>query len=166
MQHSTLLALALAARAAADCACGYTVNKTSDDVYTVFTDMIETDFLHTYDFENNTAHSIGWMPQTYNQSDSSGPFGMAKMADNVVTNPLMSIWDWGGEGLDGGDPGLQLWVKTDTLRGDGLWYVPTAEIVSERDDILYGKLLPAYPRSSEAVVTEADASSQAAFGSP
>lgn len=140
MHHLALptLTLALAAHAAADCACGYTVNKTVEPDYAIFTDMIETDFLHTYDFAYDTAHSIGWIPQTYNQTNISAPYGQAKMADNVVTNPLASIWDWGGEGIRGGDPGLQLWVKS-ALVNDVLGYVPTAEIVSEREDILYGE---------------------------
>lgn len=144
MHHSTTLltlALSLAPHALADCACGYTVNKTHEPDSATFTDLLESDFLHTYDFSPSTARDMGWVVQEYNQTNSSGPFGMAKRAENVIVNPIERIWDWGGDGVNGGDPGLQLWVRGEVVEGeDGVGYVPTAEIVSERDDILYGEL--------------------------
>lgn len=81
---------------------------------------------------------MGWLPQNYIQSNTSGPYGMAKMLSNIRTNPLRSIWDWGGEGVGEGDPGLKLWVKGDLLWKGDAGYVPNAEIVSARDDMLSG----------------------------
>lgn len=123
----------------ADCACGYTVNKTHEPYSAIFTDLLETDFLHTYDFSCPAAADMGWVPQTYNQTNATGPFGMAKSGGNVVANPLASVWDWGGEGTGGGDPGLQMWVRSSLVQGEGLAYVPSAEVVSGREDILYGE---------------------------
>lgn len=142
-QHALLtlaLSLCLSAVALADCACGYTINRTHDPDHAIFTDLLESDFLHTYEFSSLVARDMGWLMQEYNQTNSSGPFGMAKRAENVAVNPIERLWDWGGRGMNGGDPGLQLWVKGEVVEGDeGVGYVPTAEIVSERDDILYGE---------------------------
>lgn len=136
--HCLPVALAFAVQAAADCACGYTVNKSVEPHHAIFTESFESDFLHTYVFTPNTAKSMGWLPQNYIQSNTSGPYGMAKMLSNIIANPIRSIWDWGGEGIRGGDPGLQLWVRDHFIYDEELAHVPSAEIVSARDDILYG----------------------------
>lgn len=53
---------------------------------------------------------------------------------NVVANPLAS-WDaWTGEGVNGGDPGLNLWVNSSVV--DGM--VPMGEIDSVSMDMVYG----------------------------
>lgn len=140
-QHTLLLPLTLALAAssasAADCTCGYTINTTRAPDHALFTDLLESDFLHTYDFSPASARGMRWRPQTYDQRGAGGPCGMAKAAANVVANPLRRIWDWGGEeGVGGGDPGLQLWVRGEVV-GEGL--VPTAEVVSVREDVLYGE---------------------------
>lgn len=53
--------------------------------------------------------------------------------DDVTTNPLSG--DTGTEGVNGGDPGLQLWVRSGEPRGG---HIPGAEIASARRDMLYG----------------------------
>lgn len=126
--------------ALAICECGYTVNRTDAEQYAVFTDLLEADFMHIDEVAWADAQSLGWIPQTYNQSTKeAGSYGMAKMAGNIMANPLPSIWDWGGTGVHRPDPGLELWVKNQLLDGEGdEQLVPTAELVSARDDIFYG----------------------------
>lgn len=134
------LAISFSAKAAAECACGYTVNKTDSDQYALFTDLLETDFLHTRDVAFNGSHDIGWIPQSYNTTakQDNGPYGMAKELRNLVPNYIENEYDWGGPGIKGVDPGLQLWVRSGLVGEEGKQMVPSAEIVSERDDILYG----------------------------
>ncbi|KAK4505206.1 hypothetical protein PRZ48_003169 [Zasmidium cellare] len=117
------------------CPCGHTVNATgSEDGWALFTEYFESDFLHAHDLKDDDDST--WIPQAYNVTakEGSGPYGKASMVENVVTNPLGSVFDWSGTGVNGGDPGLQLWVRSE-LEGKK---VPMAEIVSARDDILYG----------------------------
>lgn len=53
--------------------------------------------------------------------------------DNVKTNPLRT--DTGTEGINGGDPGLQLYVSSGAPRGG---YIDGAELASARRDMRYG----------------------------
>lgn len=68
----------------------------------------------------------------------NGPYGMAKLSNNLVPNYIDNHYDWAGPGVVGPDPGLQLWVRSTLIQNGGHRLVPCAEIVSERDDILYG----------------------------
>ena len=125
----------------AECACGYTVNRTDGDNYALFTDLFETDFLHVPDVTFNNTYSIGWEPQTYNTSAavSDGPYGMAKDATNLIPNFIPDRYDWSGPGCTReGDPGLQLWTRSKLVQDGEQHIVPCAEIVSQREDILYG----------------------------
>lgn len=72
----------------ADCACGYTINKTAENAYAIFTNMLESDFLHTYEFDTETAYGMGWIPQNYAQTNNSGPYGLAKMIETSPSTPL------------------------------------------------------------------------------
>ena len=111
----------------ADCECGYTVNST------VYTDLIETDFLHLKDINES-----GWLPQEYSVSpeDARGPFGKQAQIQNVVTNPLKNKGEWSGDGINGGDAGVQLIVRGGEPPKGGS--VPMAEMSTNRTDILYG----------------------------
>ena len=62
----------------ADCECGYTVNST------LYTDLIETDFLH---LANVTGDKI-WQPQNYTVTaeDARGLYGKNTSVTNVVAN--------------------------------------------------------------------------------
>lgn len=58
-------------------------------------------------------------------------------------NPLPDEWEWGGEGINGGDPGLQLWVrnKANLLQlqdNDDELAIKTGEMATLRDDMVYG----------------------------
>ena len=130
-----LLLLALATTATAECACGYSTGSANG--YALFTDLLETDFLHVKDITYNDTHDIGWIPQDYNTSATDGPYGMAKESNNLVPNYIDNKWDYGGPGIVGIDPGLQLWVRSTLIEYEGDKLVPSAEIVTQREDILY-----------------------------
>ncbi|KAF2165045.1 glycoside hydrolase family 16 protein [Zasmidium cellare ATCC 36951] len=121
------------------CPCGHTVNATGwEDGWALFTEFFESDFLHAHDLKDDDDDT--WIPQAYNVTpgDGRGTYGKASLVENVVTNPIESVYDWSGPGVNGEDPGLQLWVRKDLVDVDGGKAVPMAEIVSARDDILYG----------------------------
>lgn len=111
----------------ADCECGYTVNKT------LYTDLIETDFLH---LANITADT-DWQPQNYTVTSEAarGPYGKNASLSNVVANPLKSKYDWAGEGINGGDAGLQILVRGG-IPANGL--IPMGELAMMRKDLMYG----------------------------
>lgn len=121
------------APANAACECGYSVNTTSDPAYAVFTDLLESDFLHT---KTDNITMAGWKAQEYNMSAkaSRGPFGKKFVVGNVETNPLTDPDSWSGESDHGGDAGLQLWVRGDHSQS----FVSGSEMASVRDDTLYG----------------------------
>ena len=111
----------------ADCECGYTLNST------LYTDLIETDFLHLANITGDKT----WQPQNYTVTPelARGPYGKNASVTNVVANPLKSQYDWAGNGINGGDAGLQLFVRGGVPK-DGL--IPIAEVATERADIFYG----------------------------
>lgn len=133
---ATLPLLALALQAACDCGCGYTVNATGSENFAVFTEVVETDFLHVADIESD------WVAQAYNVTpdDARGPYGKAAQAENVESNPVSSRHDWNGPGMRGPNPGLVLWNRANLvdMPGTNKSMIPMAEVVSTRNDMLYG----------------------------
>lgn len=112
----------------ADCECGYTVNST------LYTDLIESDFLHLKNITSDT----DWLRQKYQVTAdvARGPYGKDAQLDNVVANPLANQYDWSGDGVNGGDAGVQLIVRGgDPGKGK---LIPMAELVTNRTDIHYG----------------------------
>lgn len=122
----------------ASCDCGYTVNATSDDSYAVFTELLETDFLHLQEdaFDWDKRNATGWSYQVYNMTaqDARGPYGKTVESRNVVLNPMKSIWDWAGPTVHGGDGGMQVWVRSDVQNGE----IPGGEVTSLGADMVYG----------------------------
>ncbi|KAI9825002.1 MAG: hypothetical protein M1819_000631 [Sarea resinae] len=118
--------------ARADCECGYSINATTAPDHKVYTELLETDFLHL----QNITLDTDWVPQEYNITASAarGSFGEARQLGNVIANPLLDNYSYAGASKLGGDPGLQLWVRAQQT--DGL--IGTAEISSAREDMLYG----------------------------
>ncbi|KAK4630891.1 hypothetical protein CLAFUW4_03849 [Fulvia fulva] len=130
------------------CPCGYTINSTTTSPHhhhALFTQALESDFLHMHNL--STDHI--WMPQACNVTPAlaRGPYGKASRVENVVPNPVLRGWDWGGEGVRGGDPGLELWVRGELVEseegdgsgsGSGGRMVGMSEIVTSRMDVLYG----------------------------
>ncbi|KAH7053202.1 glycoside hydrolase family 16 protein [Macrophomina phaseolina] len=116
----------------AACECGYSVNTTTDPQHAVWTDLLETDFLHL-----DSLKGVGWLPQVYNTTPANEQSKYGKMAsrDNVIPNPLKHSQDWAGESVNGGDPGLQLVVRSQTV--DEM--VTFGEVATRtRADMLYG----------------------------
>lgn len=111
----------------ADCECGYTVNST------LYTDLLETDFLHLA----NITSDADWQPQDYTVTPklARGPYGKNASVSNVVANPLKSQYDWAGDGVNGGDAGLQLFVRGGVPQDE---LIPIAEVATARTDMLYG----------------------------
>ncbi|KAF2468773.1 concanavalin A-like lectin/glucanase [Lindgomyces ingoldianus] len=137
--------LGMSRLANAYCECGYSVNKTSDSSFALFTDLLENDFLHT---RTTNFTAVGWRPQEYNVSakDARGPFGKQFVPENIEANPLKDPYSWAGNSDRGGDAGLQLWVRGDHSHG----FVSGAEMASVRDDALYGSFRVAMRLSGSA----------------
>ncbi|KAI9698659.1 MAG: hypothetical protein M1836_003769 [Candelina mexicana] len=127
------LALLQSIHVSADCECGYSVNATTSPHYSLFTDLIESDFLHI----DNIKADTDWQLQAYNVSaaDSRGPYGKLAEVDNVVSNPLKNKKSFSGASTLGGDPGLQLIVRGGKP-SNGL--IPIAEVASVRGDMMFG----------------------------
>lgn len=134
---STLLFLALTAHGATHgCSCGYTTTSPRSKNSAAFTEILETDFLRVSHYQS------AWIAQAYNvtPTGSRGSYGKSAQVGNVISNPIPSPHDWGGVGVHGSDPGLELWSRAglvDIPGTDGKM-IPIAEMVSTRNDILYG----------------------------
>ncbi|KAI9733210.1 MAG: hypothetical protein M1818_007328 [Claussenomyces sp. TS43310] len=128
----TILLLLSAQFTDADCECGYRSAINSDSY--VFTDLIESDFLHL----GNISHNTDWIQQQYNVTAkaSRGVYGTAFQVSDLVSNPLVAQNSYNGTTVNGeGDPGLQLYVRGG-IPTDG--YVPTSQLDSTRTDLLWG----------------------------
>lgn len=128
--------LALSIRAAADCNCGYTISAPDSEKSATFTEVLETDFLHVVHFQSD------WIAQAYNvtPANSRGPYGKSAQIENVISNPIASPYDWSGPGIHGPNPGLELWSRAHFVEipDTDEQMIPMAEIVSTRNDVLYG----------------------------
>ncbi|KAB8296145.1 hypothetical protein EYC80_008934 [Monilinia laxa] len=127
------MVLSFAAYATADCECGYS-SSIGDSVNPyIFTDLIESDFLHI----SNITLDTDWRRQQFNVSAAAGrgPYGMDYNIEQVVSNPILDEHSWSGNGEFGADPGVQLTVGGgDPTSG----FVQTAEMDSAREDLLWG----------------------------
>jgi hypothetical protein len=56
------------------------------------------------------------------------------LVKNVLLNPLRDRYNWQGQTMHGGDPGLQLWVRSSITNG----MVQMGEIAAQRFDMWYG----------------------------
>lgn len=116
-----------------ECECGYSSTIGNSAPPYVFSDLIESDFLHI----TNVSLDTDWRRQNYSVTAVAGrgPYGMNFNIANVASNPIPDMNNWTGPGIFGGDPGLQLSV------GGGVpsnGYVSVAEIDSSREDLLWG----------------------------
>lgn len=64
-----------------------------------------------------------------------GPYGKNASLPNVLANPLKSKYDWAGDGINGGDAGLQILVRGG-VPADGL--IPMGELATTRIDMSFG----------------------------
>ena len=125
---------AVLAKAAA-CECGYTVNKTSDRHFALFTDYMEHDWFHPDLSGEGRPEGWSWNVEHYITSakQNRGRYATWKQVESVAQNHLPE-GEWDGEPLLGRDPGMQFWVAHE-LEDDR---VVIAESASPRIDILYG----------------------------
>ncbi|KAL8912802.1 MAG: hypothetical protein Q9171_002260 [Xanthocarpia ochracea] len=114
----------------AACECGYQTRSIKSNENEVFTDVLESDFLHLKDI----GAQQDWIRQVWNiPAVGVAPWGRNMTLDNVFTNPLPG--DVGTKGVNGGDPGLQIRVTAGERRGGA---VKSGEVASARRDMLYG----------------------------
>lgn len=120
------------ARSVASCPCGYAIKATADVEQQLYTEILETDFLHVQKLTANPC----WSPQQYNVTAAAGrgTYGKEATLANVISNPYPRLSTWTGPGPRGGDAGLQLWVSGSQVNG----LVPMGEIASKRMDMTYG----------------------------
>ncbi|TVY52385.1 Beta-glucanase [Lachnellula cervina] len=126
----------LVAPSAGNCECGYTAAIGSSTLQTsnfLFTDLIESDFLHI----KNISLDTDWRRQSFAVTPEAGrgPYGMNFTVNNVFSNPIPDLNNWTGHGLLGGDAGLQFTVDSG-IPEDG--YVKVSELDSSRTDLLWG----------------------------
>ncbi|RAL68386.1 hypothetical protein DID88_007117 [Monilinia fructigena] len=133
MRAMLLKVLSFAAYATADCECGYSSSIGDSVKPYIFTDLIESDFLHI----SNVTLDTDWRRQQFSVSAAAGrgPYGMDYNIEQVVSNPILDEHSWSGNGEFGADPGVQLTVGGgDPTSG----FVQTAEMDSAREDLLWG----------------------------
>lgn len=107
--------------------CGFTLNDTlPDKSYALFTDMIETDWVHISDVEEDT----DWKPTTWNLSCNTH-----SMVENIRENPLSGD-GWQGQGQHWGRAGLQLIAPKPENKSHGI--TPQAYMRTKQANILYG----------------------------
>ncbi|KAL9024794.1 MAG: hypothetical protein Q9196_006255, partial [Gyalolechia fulgens] len=114
----------------AACECGYSTHSIKSNENEVYTDVLETDFLHLPNFSEQE----DWNRQVW----SIPPVGTAHWGRNMTLDtvqPNALAGDVGTAGVNGGDPGLQMYVRGGVPEGEG---VPSSEIATARRDILYG----------------------------
>jgi hypothetical protein len=83
---------AIPSRVKADCECGY---SSADNVTSyVFTDLLESDFLHLANISTNT----DWKRQEWNttKEQARGPYGESCQITQVVSNPLANRSSYAG----------------------------------------------------------------------
>ncbi|KAI3336807.1 glycoside hydrolase family 16 protein [Xylariaceae sp. AK1471] len=120
-----------------NCECGYSITTKSDGTQHVFTDILETDFIHvdiTKDKRGEASH--GWAPQGYNISSqtSRGPFGESFEVGNVMSDIIKDTRTFDGPGSLGLDAGLLLVVRN--VMQDSM--VPVAEVSTTDLHYFYG----------------------------
>lgn len=121
---ASLVSLALA-----DCECGFSTNATDTGIQ-VFTDLLESDFLHA------NYNESGWASQVYNRTkeEARGVFGQSFVEGNIMSNQLTDRKAFSGNGANGGAGGLQLTVDSQVVAGS----VQSAEVASLESDYFYG----------------------------
>ncbi|KXL48288.1 MAG: glycoside hydrolase family 16 protein [Acidomyces sp. 'richmondensis'] len=113
--------LGVCAGVLADCECGHTINSTVR-----FMESLETTFSQTTNTSVTWSSEAGipWRAQQYNVTPAAarGPYGKAAELRNVIVS----------------EDGLQLWVRSQLLDDGIAQLVPMAEVVTARNDMLYG----------------------------
>ncbi|KAI1648527.1 glycoside hydrolase family 16 protein [Daldinia loculata] len=111
----------------ADCECGYSIITPTDDKLYVFTDLLESDFVHLDITDRAQGYGeYGWTPQEFDMSSevARGPYGQAFTPQNVISNIIADEQIFSGSGVKGGDAGLKLVVGSEIKNG----MVPCADV--------------------------------------
>ncbi|KAL9007571.1 MAG: hypothetical protein Q9173_007191, partial [Seirophora scorigena] len=125
----TLISLSVPQLVSAACECGYSTHAINTNTNKVYTDVLESDFLRLRDFNAQS----DWDRQVWDiPAVGSAKWGKNMTAGNVRMNPGPPA----AEGsVEGGEPGLQLWVSSGAPEGGS---VPGGEVATRRRDMLYG----------------------------
>ncbi|KAI4160929.1 MAG: hypothetical protein L6R39_000135, partial [Caloplaca ligustica] len=114
----------------AACECGYQTHSIKSNENEVYTDVLESDFLHLKDINAQQ----DWIRQVWDiPAVGTAPWGRNMTLENVITNPLPG--KIGSQGVNGGDPGLELRVSAGEPRGGA---VRSGEVATARRDMKYG----------------------------
>lgn len=100
----------------ADCECGYAI--TNDNQKVVFTDLLESDFVHLDITDRSQGYGrYGWAAQAFNMSKETarGTYGEFFTVDNVISNNIADINVFDQSGEKGGDAGVQLIVGSESV---------------------------------------------------
>ncbi|KAI1772472.1 glycoside hydrolase family 16 protein [Hypoxylon cercidicola] len=104
----------------ADCECGYSITTKPGEGEYVFTDLLESDFVHL-DITDGTPEygKYGWAPQEFDMSSdvARGPYGESFAPHNVISNNIADAQTFEGSGVKGGDAGLNLIVNSEIHNG-------------------------------------------------
>ncbi|KAI1212223.1 glycoside hydrolase family 16 protein [Annulohypoxylon truncatum] len=106
--------------ALADCECGYSIITTSDNKRYLFTDILESDFIHLDITDGSQKYGeYGWARQDFNMSSevARGPYGESYSPQNAISNNIANEQVFEGSGTKGGDAGLNLVVKSEIQDG-------------------------------------------------
>ncbi|KAI1267242.1 glycoside hydrolase, family 16 [Xylariaceae sp. FL1019] len=117
-----------------DCECGYSIYQDAKGAPLIFTDLMETDFVHVDITTGGGGRA--WSPQGYNRSSGAarGPYGESYAVDNILSNVIADPKVFSGSGNLGLDAGLRLVVRGATQ--DNM--VSVAETATTGLDYSYG----------------------------
>ncbi|KAI4116481.1 MAG: hypothetical protein LQ345_003113, partial [Seirophora villosa] len=118
-----------ASTVSAACECGYSTHAINTNQKEFYTDVLESDFLRLKDFNAQT----DWDRQVWDVPPvGSAKWGRNNTAANVRTNPGTPAAEGG---VEGNDPGLQIWVSSGAPEGGN---IASGEVATRRRDMLYG----------------------------
>ncbi|KAI1144578.1 glycoside hydrolase family 16 protein [Hypoxylon sp. FL0543] len=121
----------------ADCECGYSIVTSSDNKRYLFTDLLESDFIHLDITDDVQSYGeYGWAPQEFNMSSevARGPYGESYTPQNVISNNIADPQVFAGPGSKGGDAGLNLVVKSEIREG----MVTSADVSTTNSNYYHG----------------------------
>ncbi|KAI1082219.1 glycoside hydrolase family 16 protein [Whalleya microplaca] len=127
----------LLGRVVANCECGYSITTEPNAEQHVFTDLLESDFVHLDITDGTKGYgAYGWASQDFNMSKEAarGNYGESFTTQDVVSNKIADSAVFEGPGSKGGDAGLHLVVKSQVQ--DGM--VTGAQIATTDLNYYYG----------------------------
>ncbi|KAI1384677.1 glycoside hydrolase family 16 protein [Hypoxylon trugodes] len=100
----------------ADCECGYSITTAAGNQRYIFTDLLESDFVHLDITDGTQSYGeYGWAAQNFNMTSevARGPYGESFSPQNAMSNNIDNDRVFTGSGTKGGDAGLNLVVKSE-----------------------------------------------------